>query len=435
MKAVVIGAGVAGTTAALELKKLDRRSEVVLLEATKYPEYSHCGMPFSLEGMFPPESLISHPAEFYKRAGIDLRLNAKVKKIKPKERKVILEGKEEGYDYLIIATGGKAFVPPIEGIDKEGVAGLNVMDELKELLRLSKKSKRAVVIGAGLIGLETAVALESLGIEVTVVEMLNQIIPIIDKDMAEYAQRHMESRGVEFKLEKKVERILGKGNVEGVMVSGEKIGCDLVVLATGTLANSGLAKDAGLKAGPFGIEVDEYLRTSDERIYAIGDSIQVKDFFCRKSSAARLSSIALIQGRVAAANIAGRKKRFDGGLNSTVTKLFDLEVGRVGLDSNLAGCLGVEVQSSKFKGASRIEYYPDKKDVVVKIIFDKRGKVLGFQSVGPDSFGRVAALAIGIQKGVTLEDLTKVEFPFAPPISPAIEPIHVAAELGLRRLK
>jgi NADH oxidase (H2O2-forming) len=356
-----------------------------------------------------------------------------------RERKVVVTDKGEvPYDKLIIATGSKAFVPPIKGVESEGVFTLKTLEDVKKIQAYIEKRnpKKAIIIGAGLIGLEGAVAFRELGMEVVVVELLDHLLPtMLDKDTASIVQSHLEEKGIEFKFGVAVSEILGNP-VTAVKVGEEKIEADLVLIATGVRANVELAQRAGLEVNR-GIVVDEYLRTSDPDIYAIGDCAEVFDAVTGKRTLSQLGTTAVRMAKVAAENVFGKNVKFRPVFNTAITELFDLEIGTFGITEERAKKEGVDVVVGKFKGSTRPEYYPGGKPITVKLIFRREDrKLVGAQIVGGERvWGRIMALSFAAQKGATVEDIAYGETAYAPPISPTIDPITVAAEMALRKFK
>lgn len=439
MRIVVVGSGTAGSNFALFARKIDRKAEIIVIGKEKTMQYSPCALPFVLSGKIPKlEDIVVFPNSFYERQKIKLMLETEAKAI-DRERKVVITDKGEvPYDKLILAVGSRAFVPPIKGVENEGVFTLKKMDDvvrIKEYLE-RKKPKKAVVIGAGLIGLEGAVAFKELGLDVLVVELLEHLLPtMLDKDMASIVQRHLEEKGIQFKFGVGVSEIIGSP-VEKVKIGEEEIEADLVLVATGVRANVDLAKQAGLEVSR-GIVVDEYLRTSDKDIYAIGDCAEVIDAVTGQRILSQLGTTAVRMAKVAAINALGGSVKFRPVFNTAITELFELEIGTFGMTEERAKREGLEVVVGKFKGSTKPEYYPEGKPISVKLIFKKSDKkLIGAQIVGGERvWGRIMALSFAAQKNATVEDIAYGETAYAPPISPTIDPITIAAEMALRRFR
>lgn len=395
-------------------------------------------MPHVISGVIEkPEDVIVFPNEFYEKQRIKLLLNTEAKKI-DRERKVVVTDKGEiPYDKLVIATGSKAFVPPIKGVENEGVFTLKSLEDVRKIKEFIKKRnpKNAVVIGAGLIGLEGAEAFAKLGMKVTVVELLEHLLPtMLDKDIAKIVEENMRKYGVDFKFGVGVDEIIGDP-VEKVKVGEEEIDADIVLVATGVRANVELAKEAGLEVNR-GIVVNEYLQTSDPDIYAIGDCAEVIDAVTGKRTLSQLGTSAVRMAKVAAENIAGRNVKFRPVFNTAITEIFDLEIGAFGITEERAKKEEIEVVVGKFRGSTKPEYYPGGKPIVVKLIFRKEDRrLIGAQIVGGERvWGRIMTLSALAQKGATVEDVVYLETAYAPPISPTIDPITIAAEMAMRKL-
>ncbi len=430
MHIVIVGGGAAGTRAAIEIRKRERDAEITIINAQEYKEYSPCGMPFVLAGEVEDfDALQTLDESFYTKMGINLVLGKEVTDIDAKNKKIIYDNEELHYDKLILATGSYAFAPPIDGIDAEKVIVFKDLNDAKEIHKKMQRAERAVIIGAGLIGLETADALAQHDIEVTVVEMLDRVLPVmLDNDMARRVKRHLERHGFTIYLNEKVERI-------GEMVHTEerKIPCDLVVVAAGVRANIALAEKAGIKTD-MGIQVNARMETSLKDVYACGDCVECEDFITEKPIMSQLATTAVRQAKIVAENIAGRDTTFGPVLNTAVTKLFGLEIGTTGLTESRAAAEGIAVIKGRYKGETRPEYM-EGEDIIVKVIADTEGKVLGSQMIGEGLVGRMDAICLAILNGMDVHDLTNTEYCYAPPLSPEFEPMYLACEMAARRLK
>ncbi|KPU62329.1 NADH oxidase [Thermococcus sp. EP1] len=439
MRIVVIGSGTAGSNFALFARKIDRKAEIIVIGKEKTMQYSPCALPFTLSGKIPKlEDIIVFPNEFYEKQKIKLLLETEAKAIDREKKVVVTDKGEIPYDKLVLATGSKAFVPPIKGVESEGVFTLKTMDDVKQIQSYIKERnpKKALVIGAGLIGLEGAVAFRELGMDVLVVELLEHLLPtMLDKEMASIIQSHMEEKGIQFRFGAAVSEIIGNP-VNAVRIGEEKIDADLVLVATGVRANTELAKQANLEVNK-GIIVDEYLRTSDPDIYAIGDCAEVYDAVTGNRILSQLGTTAVRMAKVAAENIFGRNVKFKPVFNTAITELFDLEIGTFGITQERAKKEGINVVIGKFKGSTKPEYYPGGKPITVKLIFRKKDKkLIGAQIVGGERvWGRIMALSLVAQKEASVEDVAYSETAYAPPISPTIDPITIAAEMALRKFK
>ena len=438
MNLVVVGNGAAGTTAALEARKRDQEANIILISKSKDLQYSPCALPFVIEGDIKSfDDLVIHTQDFYKKLKIELKLETEVTKILPKENKIETSSGEIPYDKLIIATGGHPKIPPIPGTDLENVFTLATLEDGRSLNSAAATAKKAVIIGAGMVGLETAAALKKRGLDVTVVEMLPQVLPqVLDQEVAKEVQEHLSLMGIKFLLDTQVSELKGIGKVEAV-IAGKTLPADLVLIAAGVRKNTKLAEGAGIKIGVTeGIKVDSSLRTGIPNIYAAGDCVEATDLITGKPASSMLGTAAVRQGKIAGSNVAGGELEFWPVLNSTITRIGKLEVGTVGLTEAAAKKHGLEISKATFTGSSRPEYFPGGKPITVKLVSDASGKIIGAQLVGGERiFGRLLALSYAIQKGITAKELAFAETPYCPPVSPTIDPITIAAELLLRRLK
>jgi len=345
MKIVVIGSGTAGSNFALFMRKADRKAEITVIGKEETMQYSPCALPHVVSGTIEkPEDVIVFPNEFYERQKINLMLNTEVRGIDRGRKVVVTDKGEVPYDRLVLAVGSKAFVPPIKGIENEGVFTLKSLDDVRRIKAYiaARKPKKAVVIGAGLIGLEGAEAFAKLGMDVLVVEMMDRLMPtMLDKDTAKLVQKEMEANGVSFRFKEGVSEIVGTP-VRAVRIGDEEVPADLVLVATGVRANVDLAREAGLDVH-WGIVVNEHLQTSDPDIYAIGDCAEVVDAVTGGRTLSQLGTSAVRMAKVAAEHIAGKDVSFRPVFNTAITKLFGLEIGTFGVTEERAKKEGIEV--------------------------------------------------------------------------------------------
>jgi len=448
---IIIGANAAGVAAAAFARKTDREAEITLIEKDRYAGYSRCGLPFVIGGEIPSlEKLILYPPSYYKTMRFDLRLETEAKQIDLGSKTVKIvdrTGKEEelSFDSLIICTGARPWIPPIEGRDKKGVFMLRTIDDARAIMEAMSGAKKAVVIGAGAIGLELAAAMREKGLEVTIVELLPHVLPLaIDADIARMIQDELEGHGIRLVLGKPVKRIIGDERVKAVEVNGEEFEADLVVAATGVRANTDLAAEAGLAIGPTGaIKTDFRMRCLDakrqrpvEGVYAAGDCAESIHMVTGLPAVSQLGTTAVRMGKVAGINAAGGYAIFPGVLGSFVTKIFDLQVGSTGLTAEMAKRYGLEVVTGIATHVTRAEYYPGGKHIRVKLVVDKATKrVIGGQVAGgEDVTQRVNLLALAIQAKMTVYDLEMLRSAYAPPVADVWEPVVLAADVAIRRL-
>jgi len=443
-KIIIIGAHAAGTDAASAARKTDRSAEITLITNQKVAGYSPCGIPFVLGRHISTfEELVVFPPSYYQMMKIDLRLETTAKKINVEDKTVEIEdknGKSETlqYDSLILATGAYPFVPPIRGREKKGVFTLRTLEDGKRVNQALEKAKSAVVIGAGLIGLEAAVSFVERRLKTTVVELLPQVCPaMLDKDTARLVQKNLEEKGLNIITGKGVDEILGDDDVSGVSVAGEEIPADLVIVATGVRPNVQLAKDAGIKIGETrGIKTNMRMETSVKDVYAAGDCAESVNIITKRPMLSQLGTTAVRQGKVAGINAAGGYAVFTGCLGSCVTRLFDLEIGATGLTEFAASRAGIETVAGSITSRTRADYYPGGKPIRVKILVDKdTERIIGGQIVGGEEVTqRINALSFAIQKQMTVRELAKADTCYAPPVNETWEPMVLAAEIAMRRL-
>ena len=442
---VIIGAHAAGCDAAAAARLTDREAEIVMFTNERYAGYSRCGLPFVLVGHIKSfQDLIVFPPSFFKMNKIDLRLEANVTNIDAKSKTVEVQykdGRVENlqYDSLIIATGARPAVPPIKGREKRGVYVLRTIDDGERIEQAIKESRSAVVIGAGLIGLELGVAFVERGLKTTVVELLPQILPaMLDKDVADFVQRDLERKGLRIIVGRSVEEILGDDKVTGVAVSGEQIQADMVVVATGVRGNVELAQKAGLELGETKlIKVNMRMETNVKDVYACGDCVESTNIITKRPVVCQLGTTAVRQARVAGTNAAGGYAIFLGVLGAAVTRLFDLEIGAVGLTEAFAQRAGIETVSMTLSGKTRAGYYPGALPVRIKLVVEKETeKIVGAQIVGGEGVAqRINALSFAILKEMTVKELAKAETCYAPPVSETWDPIILTAQALLKKLK
>ena len=452
-KIVIIGANAAGVSAAAFARKTDRKAEITLIEKDRFAAYSRCGLPFAIAGEIPKlEDIVLYPPEYYKTMRLDLRLETEAKSVDlgAKTVKIVDKaGREEelSFDSLIFCTGARAWIPPIEGRDKKGVFTLRTLDDARAIMEAMKNAKSAVVIGAGAIGLEMAASLTEKGVKTTIVEMLPHALPLsLDADMAKPVHEELEKHGVDLIFGKPVSRILGDERVKAVEVEGEEIKADMVVAATGVRANTGLASEAGLAISPAtgAIKTDFRMRCLDARrhrpvegVFAAGDCAENINYITGLPAVSQLGTAAVRMGKVAGINAAGGYATFPGFLGSFVTRVFGLRVGSSGLTAEMARRMGFDVVAGSIRHITKAEYYPGHKPIRVKLVVDRRTKrVIGGQVLGEeDVTARVNAIAIAIYAKLTVYELEEVINAYAPPLADVWDPVSLAADAVMRRLK
>lgn len=442
---VIIGCGAAGLSAALNARKTDRNANITIIEQEEYPAYSRCALPFVIGGEIKDiNSLLAFSPSMYKMMRIDLRLKSRVIDVDSKSKTVMYidhQGREENlhYDSLILTTGASPIIPPINGVNKRGVYVLRTINDCKSIIEASSNSKNAIVIGAGLVGLETADALYRRGLNVTVFEILPSILRAsLDEDMAEIVKSSIEGKGVKIFVNRRIDEITGDDRVDGIISDGERFKADMVVLATGVRANTELAEKIGVQTGVTGaIKVNSRMETTVKGIYAAGDCVESRHIITSQAVLSQLGTTAVKQGRVAGINAAGGYATFPGVLNSMVSRIFNLEVGSTGLNTLQAESYGFKVFTGSVTWKTRAEYYPEAKSIRVKLLFERGSlKIIGGQIIGGEFVApRIDSIAQAIQSGMTVFDIIDSETCYSPPLANTWSPITLAAESALSKIK
>lgn len=443
---LIIGANAAGVEAASAARKKDRAAEITLVTQEKNAGYSRCGLPFVIGGQISSfKDLIVYPPAYFQMLKLNLKTETKATAIDTKEKVVTVVEKSGAteslqYDSLVIATGADAFMPPIKGREKQGILSLRTLEDGEKILEaIHNGAKSAVIMGAGLIGLETGVAFIERGLKVTLVEMLPQILPqMLDANMAKIIQEHLREKGMCVLTEKRVEEFLGDDKVTGIIAGGEKIEADLFLSAFGVRANTRLAVEAGIPLGETrAIKTNSKMETDVKDVYAVGDCAEASNLITHKAVCAQLGTIAVRHGKVAGVNAAGAYSQFPGVLASAVTRLFEMEAGVTGLTETAAKRVGIEVVTGAISSKTKADYYPGALPVKVKLVVEKESqRIIGAQIVGgEDVTQRINALSFAIQKGMTVRELAKADTAYAPPLNETWDPMVLAAEMVLIKLR
>jgi NADH oxidase (H2O2-forming) len=443
---IIIGANASGVEAASAARKKDRTAEITLVTQENHAGYSRCGLPFVIGGQIANfTDLIVYPPAFFQMLKLNLRTQTKATAINTKEKTVSIQTKEGAietlpYDSLVIATGADSFMPPIKGKEKQGILSLRGIDDGEKIAAAVKAgAKSAVIMGAGLIGLEVGVGLMERGLKVTVVEMLPQILPqLLDADMAKLVQEHLESKGMQILISKGVEEFLGDDKVKAVKAGGEIIEADLFISAFGVRANTKLAVDAGIPLGETrAIKTNGRMETDVRDVYAVGDCAEAPNIITHKPMCAQLGTVAVRQGKVAGANAAGDYSQFNGLLASAVTRLFEIEAGNTGLTESAAARNRLEVITGAITSKTKADYFPGAKPIKIKLVVEKESqRIVGGQVIGGEEVTqRINCLSFAIQKGMTVRELAKADTAYAPPLCETWEPMVLAAEMVLMKLR
>ncbi len=439
-KIIIVGGVAGGASCAARLRRLDNQAEIILFERGPYISFANCGLPYYIGGVIDNRDklLLQTPESFHARFNVDVRVGSEVVSIDRNAKKVTVshDGQtyEESYDTLVLSPGSSPLRPPIPGIDDERIMQLWTipdMDKIVDAVR-NKGAKSAVVIGGGFIGIEVAENFIHAGLDVTLVDMMNQVMPPLDFDMAQILHKHLVDNGVSLMLGQGVSRFEADDDGVTVVTDKAQVKADIVILSIGVRPNSELAKGCGLECNPRGgIIIDEYLRTSDENIYAVGDAVEVEHFVSREKSMIPLAGPANKMGRMAADNICGMNRKYNGTLGSGVAKIFDMTSASTGLHQKLLDRMGKQLNRDYkvtiIHPLSHAGYYPGGMPLTLKLYFDMDGKVLGAQAVGYEGVEkRIDVLATAMHFGATVYDLEEIELCYAPPYSSGKDPSNMA---------
>jgi NADH oxidase (H2O2-forming) len=436
-KVVVVGCSGTGALAARMLKSLEPSMDVTIIrEEEEQGLLTRCATPYICFGHVLADPSYKDDGIFTK-PGINL-VNVRAERI-DRERKTVTtaDGKDYPYDKLVLATGAKSIVPPIPGTDLSGVFTLRTSDGAIDILHWlnTKRVKSAALIGGGAISVEIAYLAAQHGIKITLVEILEHILPsALDPDMSEGVEEYMRGRGIDLRLNQQVKAINGDGKVNSVsLASGEEILTDMVIICAGAQPRSELAREAGIEIGKLGLKVNSYLQTSDPDIYSAGDLIEYPSLITGKPIRGQLRPNAVIGGRIIAKNILGRAIEFPPLVNSFATKFFDKSIAGTGITESEAKKEGINVLSAIQSSASKHSMMRGKEPYTIKLIFDKKdGKLIGGQIVS-DSEGPVKhidTIAVAIRAGWNALELSTLRCAGQPELSPdpGMEPIAIAAE-------
>lgn len=441
-KIVIIGGVACGPKAAARARRLDPAADVTIIEKGDLLSYAGCGMPYYIQGeietadelMSTPAGAVRDAAFFKNVKAITCMSRTLAERIDPKQKIVDVVSLESGdriaipYDKLVLATGADAFIPPLPGADLKNVFRLNHPYDAEGIRdAVTDGCRNAVIVGAGLIGMEVAEALVTRGLSVSLVEMMDTVVPtFLDADLANHLEKHLRSKEVSIHTGTRVESLEGDdaGKVTTVVTDKCKLDADLVLMAIGVRPNIKLARDAGLEIGDTGaIKVNERMQTSDPDIYAGGDCVESINRLTGRPCYVPLGSTANKHGRIIGDNVTGGDSVFSGVLGTVIFKAFDFNVGRVGLSETDCIRLGIPYLIALTPGPDRAHYYPTAKPMVLKVISNANdGKLLGVQAVGMgDVAKRIDVAATALSFGAATRDLAELDLAYAPPYSSAVD--------------
>lgn len=468
MKVVIVGGVAGGASCAARLRRLDEKAEILMVERGQYVSYANCGLPYHVGGVIEKESslLVASEETFREQFAIDCRTRCEVVGISSVEKTVELknhltgEVTTEKYDKLVLSPGAAPIRPPLPGIDLPGIFSVRTVPDAREIrewltrepsnqsgmdlytgYQTATKPKRAVVVGGGFIGLEMVENFVHLGLEVTLIERLNQVMPPLDLEMANLVGRYLSKHQVRLELNDGVAKFQQTENnsLEVVTNSGKQHPADIVVLAIGVRPETSLAKMAGIEIGELGgIRVDEKMQTSDPDIFAVGDAVEVKNYVTGNWSLVALAGPANRQGRIAADVIAGRDSRYRGTQGTSICQIFEAAVAQTGVSEKQLRQMGdTDFEKIYLYPNSHAGYYPGAKMLAIKVLFRKSdGRLLGAQILGEDGVPkRIDSFAMAIQMGCTIYDLEESELCYAPPYGSAKDPVNFAGMVAAAVLR
>ena len=443
---IVIGSGAAGMSAASAAREPSPDADITVFTEDEDIAYSPCAIPWGIEGRSQWDEIVMHTPQFYsEKRNIRVLTKTKVESVDGEAKTVTAGGESYPYDSLVIATGGRVFVPPIAGTDLKNVFVVRTVRDGKDIQAALSDVDRVVIGGAGVIGLELAVSLREMGKDVTVIEMMDQVIPrIADKDMADEIQAHLEEKGIRFVMKAPIQAVNGDGRVESVTAAGQEYPCGLMIFATGVRANLDIAKSLGLDVGQLGALVASPTLNAYRRgrlvpdVFVAGDVMQCESAVMPGATMSQLGSTAVRQGRVAGHNAAGGDKMLFGPVASPwVSVIGDKQIAGTGLSLGLASWYGIDTVTGKAEGLTRARYYPGGMELKVKVIADRTThRIVGAQIIaGEEATGRIDWLTSAIINGMTAEDfLVRSENAYCPPTSMVKDVVISAVEDLCRHL-
>lgn len=447
MKILVIGGVAAGTKTAAKLKREDRSAEVTLITKSTDISYAGCGLPYYVGGLIEEreELVVNTPEKFSALTGVQVLTKREAVALHAEEKTVEAKNLENGetetytYDRLVITVGASPADLPIEGMDKNGIFKMRTPDDAAGIRSYieEKHVKKAVVIGAGFIGLEAAENLKAKGVTVTVIDFADQVLPeILDSEMANYVKKHLRNQGIRVLTGTKAEAILGEDQVTGIRTSAGTLPCELIIAAAGIRPNTAFLAESGIELFKGLIKVNTKLETSLPDVYAAGDCAMVTNRITGADKWSPMGSSANLEGRTLAQILAGKGKTYPGVLGTGVVKLPGLNCGRTGLTEAQAKAAGYPVITALSVTDDKAHYYPDSAFFITKLIADQNThKLLGAQILGPGAVDKMTDIAVmGISMGAALEDFENVDFAYAPPFSTAIHPFVQAVYVLLNKL-
>lgn len=459
-KIVIIGGVAGGASAAARARRLSEDAEIIMFERGPFVSFANCGLPYHIGGDIQERSklLLQTPESFLARFNVDVRVMNEVVSINRQDKTVtvknLLDGSEyqESYDFLLLSPGAGPVVPPIPGIDNPLTHSLRNIPDMDRIIKTieTNKVEHATVVGGGFIGLEMMEAFHQLGVKTTLVEMADQVITPVDREMAGFAHAEIREKGIDLRLGvalSSVEYVANRSvanteageddthqHLQGKLTlslnNGDQLDTDILIMAIGVRPETKLAQEAGLQIGALGgIYTNEFMQSSDPSIYAVGDAVEEKDFVTGEQTLVPLAGPANRQGRMAADNMLGRQETYQGTQGTAICKIFDLAVASTGKNEKQLKRENIAYEKVYVHTASHASYYPGAETVSFKMLFDPAtGKILGAQAVGKDGVDkRIDVMAVAQRAGMTAEQLQHLELTYAPPYGSAKDVINQAA--------
>jgi len=439
MKILIIGGVAGGATAAARLRRIDEKSEIVMVERGEYVSFANCGLPYHIGGIISDRSrlLVSDTQSFKDKFNVEVRVKTEAIKINRDKKTVTMknlssgEEYEEAYDKLLLSPGASPLKLPIPGTDNENVFNLRNMKDMDTIISWLNNHdvKKAVVVGGGFIGLEMVENLKHKGLEVSLVELADQVMINMDYDMAAMIHTELTDNDVSLYLSNSVEMIDKKArNTVVRLKDGMTLDTDIVIMSAGVRPETTLAEDAGIELGNRGIKVNEYMQTNDENIYAVGDAVEIENQLLGIKMGVPLAGPANRQGRIVADNIVkGNVKKYEGAIGTSVAKIFDLTAASTGLNEKTLKRNNMEYLKSFVIRSDHAGYYPGAVPITLKLLFSPEGKIYGAQAAGLNGVDkRMDVLATAIKAGLTVEGLEELELSYAPPYGSAKDPVNIS---------
>jgi NADH oxidase (H2O2-forming) len=434
MRIVIIGLGTAAFAAILAIRKLDRTSDITVIDKKHFDLQHSCGLPYVLEGKFPVEKLEHSIGADMMKVNIfhnsdAIKIISGSKEVEYSKDNIISKIR---YDRLLLDTGSLPYTPLIDGIEEnQNVYKLKSTEDVKNILNAIKKAKSAAVIGAGAIGIETAYALSKRGLNVTIIEALSCLFPrAIDADMSTVLEEYLKQTGITVLLNQKIKKIHGKK-----IICDKEIDADIIISAVGVRPNIKLAFDAGIKTSKFGLIVDENMETSIQDIYAAGDCVEAINLINSQKFESQLATTAYKQGTVAGENISGKPSRYKGSISTFASVIGNMEIACTGLNSFYAKEAGIDFVIGKSTSSDKPEWFSPEEKITLKILANKgTGKIIGCQAIGKNAFLSVNIVSTAISAGMVLKDLSNVELAYCPAVSQTYGVLHQAVDLAIRKI-